>query len=175
MEYLGQKNIVHRDLAARNILVANDHLVKISDFGLAQFMEQNNYYMLKTSRELPIKWYAPESLRDGKFSVPTDVWSYGVTLWEMFSQGEDPVLPSSRGKDNDGDVDGHAGQQRLLNDLVAGKRLPCPGNCSQQVYTNLISPCWLADPHRRPSFAQLAAIIRDMADFQSFNLSPYEL
>lgn len=92
MDYLGTKNIVHRDLAARNILVMNENHVKISDFGLAQVMGTNDYYILKTNRDLPIKWYALESLRDGKFSVRSDVWSFGVTMCEMFNYGEEPNL-----------------------------------------------------------------------------------
>lgn len=94
MKYLGEQKIVHRDLAARNILVVNANHVKISDFGLARRTGANEYYILKTCRELPIKWYALESLESGKFSVRSDVWSYGVTLWEMFTKGEEPNLTS---------------------------------------------------------------------------------
>ncbi|XP_063222235.1 tyrosine-protein kinase hopscotch [Bacillus rossius redtenbacheri] len=151
MEYLGRKNIVHRDLAARNILVANENHVKISDFGLAQVMEKNDYYILKTSRDLPIKWYAPESLRDGKFSPRSDVWSYGVTLFEMFSRGEDPQLG---GCEQD--------QQQLLAALEGGIRLPCPPLCPQTVYVQLMTPCWQADTHARPSFPEICAIVQDM-------------
>ncbi|XP_069675687.1 tyrosine-protein kinase hopscotch [Periplaneta americana] len=153
MEYLGRKNIVHRDLATRNILVANEHHVKISDFGLAQVMGKNDYYILKTSRELPIKWYAPESLRDGKFSPRSDVWSYGVTLYEMFSLGEDPRLPDCL---NDQD------QQQLLAALESGTRLPCPPQCSQTIYVRLMSPCWQADTHARPTFTQLCQEIQEL-------------
>lgn len=116
MAYLGKKNIVHRDLAARNILVVDENLVKISDFGLAQVIGSNDYYILKTNRELPIKWYAPESLRDGKFSVKSDVWSYGVTLCEMFNYGEEPNLSDIE------EVEGQQQQKILLNALEKGER-----------------------------------------------------
>ncbi|XP_067002399.1 tyrosine-protein kinase hopscotch [Anabrus simplex] len=154
MEYLGQQNIVHRDLAARNILVANEHHVKISDFGLAQFMGNNGYYILKTSRELPIKWYAPESLRDGKFSPCSDVWSYGVTLYEMFSFGEDPCLPAYNNDEHD--------QSKLLEAIERGARLPCPATCPQMIYVRLMCPCWQAKTHERPSFTELCREIEEL-------------
>ncbi|XP_075216229.1 tyrosine-protein kinase hopscotch [Lycorma delicatula] len=153
MEYLGTKNIVHRDLAARNILVASDNQVKISDFGLAQVMGSNNYYILKTSRELPVKWYAPESLESGKFSTRSDVWSYGVTLFEMFSYGEDPCLSVLK---DDSELD----QAKLLMALKSGARLPCPPTCPQNIYVDIISPCWKYDSHMRISFAELSEQIK---------------
>lgn len=156
MEYLGEKNIVHRDLAARNILVVDENHVKISDFGLAQVIGSNDYYILKTNRELPIKWYALESLRDGKFSPRSDVWSYGVTMCEMFSYGEEPVLPIMQEK-----VEGQE-QQILLNALESGARFPCPPVCPQSVYVRIIYPCWLVDPHTRLTFTQLCAEIIDL-------------
>ncbi|KAG5896414.1 hypothetical protein JTB14_022497 [Gonioctena quinquepunctata] len=157
MDYLGKKNIVHRDLAARNILVVDENHVKISDFGLAQVMGTNDYYILKTpNRELPIKWYAPESLRDGKFSVRSDVWSYGVTMCEMFDYGEEPNLTNVDGK-----MEGQQ-QQILLMALEGGARFPCPPNCPKSVYIRIIYPCWNADPHERPLFSQLTLEIEDL-------------
>lgn len=97
--------------------------------------------------------YAPESLRDGKFSPRSDVWSYGVTLYEMFSLGEDPRLPDCV---NDQD------QQELLETLESGTRLPCPPQCSQTIYVKLMSPCWQANSHARPTFKQLAEDIQDL-------------
>ncbi|XP_046399545.1 tyrosine-protein kinase JAK2 [Ischnura elegans] len=174
MEYLGTKKIVHRDLAARNILVASENLVKISDFGLAQVMGQNNYYILKTNRELPIKWYAPESLRDGKFSPRSDVWSYGVTLFEMFSRGEDPRLkppPDQKGGKNCGKQtspgtprDERLEQEILLQTLESGTRLPCPTRCPSNIYSDLIAPCWKFHSQERPSFTDLVRTVTTLMD-----------
>lgn len=157
MDYLGTMNIVHRDLAARNILVVDENHVKISDFGLAQVMGTNDYYILKTNRELPIKWYAPESLQDGKFSARSDVWSYGVTMCETFNYGEEPKLA------NLGDcvVEGQE-QQKLLHALQTGARFPCPPMCPQAVYIRIVYPCWHANPHERPTFATLVLETQDL-------------
>ena len=89
MAYLASMNIVHRDLAARNVLVNGDDSVKISDFGLAQLTNENYYYSMN-KRDLPIKWFAPESLGQQKFSSQSDVWSYGITVFEIFSYGDEP-------------------------------------------------------------------------------------
>lgn len=153
MEYLGQKNIVHRDLAARNILVFDEFTVKISDFGLAQFTGKNDYYIMRTNRELPIPWYAPECLRGGMFSPRSDVWSYGVTLFEMFSLGEEPRLASCT---NDQD------HTELLRVLDQGERLPCPPQCPQGVYVELMTPCWRSESKDRPSFTEICDIIKKM-------------
>ncbi|KAF5275199.1 hypothetical protein FQR65_LT04231 [Abscondita terminalis] len=158
MAYLGTKHIVHRDLAARNILVVDQDHVKISDFGLAQVMGSNEYYILKTNRELPIKWYAPESLRDGRFSSRSDVWSYGVTMCEIFVYGDEPKLQietteaPSIGQE----------QQNLLKAIESGARLPCPRLCPQSVYARIIYPCWQGNPHERPTFQQLLVEIEDL-------------
>ncbi|XP_052132951.1 tyrosine-protein kinase ZAP-70-like [Frankliniella occidentalis] len=154
MEYLGQKNIVHRDLAARNILVVDEFNVKISDFGLAQVMGQNDYYIIRSNRELPIPWYAPESLRDGKFSPRSDVWSYGVTLFEMFSLGEEPRLAACTNEQD---------HHELLRVLERGDRLPCPPNCPQHVYVDLMSPCWSSESRDRPSFSDICDVIKSIA------------
>lgn len=156
MDYLGTQKIVHRDLAARNILVVNEHHVKISDFGLARRTDKNEYYILQTSRELPIKWYALESLEDGRFSTRTDVWSYGVTLCEMFSKGEEPnlVLPDPVEK----------GQEQLafIKALKRGIRFPCPPTCDVSIYARIIYPCWDKNPHVRPTFRKLVSDITDL-------------
>ncbi|XP_014296943.1 tyrosine-protein kinase hopscotch [Microplitis demolitor] len=159
MDYLGHQSIVHRDLAARNILVADDTRVKISDFGLAQVTGKNDYYILQTNRDLPIKWYAPESLRDGKFSPRSDVWSFGVTMYETFGLGEDPKLPGIGSQRNDSKEEGGA---ELLAALERGIRLPCPPNCPQTVYVKLMYPCWHLQSHQRPDFAMLCSEIHDL-------------
>ncbi|CAD6215597.1 GSCOCT00000409001.2-RA-CDS [Cotesia congregata] len=160
MDYLGRQSIVHRDLAARNILVSDDSTVKISDFGLAQVTGSNDYYILQTNRDLPIKWYAPESLRDGKFSPRSDVWSFGVTMYETFGLGEDPKLPGVGGQQ--GGDSAEEGGAALLAALERGTRLPCPQNCPQIVYVKLMYPCWHLQSHLRPDFAMLCNEIRDL-------------
>lgn len=165
MDYLGSKNIVHRDLAARNILVASETRVKISDFGLAQKKGTNDYYYMQTPRDLPMKWYAPESLIDGKFSSRSDVWSFGVTMYEIFSLGKDPNLPQT-------DLDKNTMEKRddtdktifitLVAPLQRGIRLPCPPKCPQEVYRHLMYPCWNLESHKRPSFATLCRSIEEL-------------
>ncbi|KAJ8678849.1 hypothetical protein QAD02_014636 [Eretmocerus hayati] len=168
MDYLGRKSIVHRDLAARNILVAEDNRVKISDFGLAQVTGKNDYYILQTNRDLPIKWYAPESLRDGKFSPRSDVWSFGVTMYETFSFGEDPKLPefvNADGKmENSVNTLAEEGGADQLRALERGARLPCPPSCPQRVYVKIMHPCWHIHSHQRPDFAKLCKEIRELID-----------
>lgn len=152
MAYLVEKKVVHRDLAARNILVVNEYNVKISDFGLARFIGSESYYMFKTERDLPLKWYAPESIEFGKFSHCSDVWSYGVTLFEMFSFADDPALPITE----------HDEQYSICTALKTGIRLPCPKMCPQYIYVNLMSPCWKYSSSQRPTFAQLVSIIEQI-------------
>ncbi|CAB3370613.1 Hypothetical predicted protein [Cloeon dipterum] len=156
MNYLGQKKIVHRDLAARNILVASEEHVKISDFGLAQYMNSDNHYQWRTQRELPIKWYAPESMLQGLFYPLSDVWSYGVTLYELFSYGEDPELKNDDNKPYENNIKFHEA-------LRAGQRLPCPDTCPQQVYCKLMVPCWEFEMKDRPSFFKLIEIITSIS------------
>ncbi|XP_015172181.1 PREDICTED: tyrosine-protein kinase hopscotch isoform X2 [Polistes dominula] len=170
MDYLGQKKIVHRDLAARNILVADESRVKISDFGLAQVTGNNDYYILQTIRDLPIKWYAPESLRDGKFSARSDVWSFGVTMYEIFGLGEDPKLPAIGLDTSANEINGiktvlEDGAAELLAALERGSRLPCPPNCPQHIYVKLIYPCWNLQSHKRPNFASLCKNIREFLNY----------
>jgi serine/threonine protein kinase len=97
--------------------------------------------------------YAPESLRDGKFSLSSDVWSYGVTLYEMFSLGEEPRLGSWPAEEE---------TQQLLSALESGQRLSCPPHCSQSLYVQLLIPCWHADSHQRPTFSHLVVQLQQL-------------
>ncbi|XP_070542818.1 tyrosine-protein kinase CSK-like [Ptychodera flava] len=135
MAYLESKNLVHRDLAARNVLVADDDVAKVSDFGLAR---EESYIV--DGGKVPIKWTAPEALRHGKFSTKSDVWSYGILLWETYSFGRVPY------------------PRVPLADVVAhverGYRMEAPEGCPDPVYRIMLH-CWDLDPARRPSFKEL--------------------
>ena len=140
MEYLTSKKCVHRDLAARNILINDELEVKIADFGLARDVQENDYYKKVREGLMPIKWMALESLRYRRYTVQSDIWSFGVTLWEMMSLGASPY-PELKYED-------------LMLFLNSGHRLERPQNCSQEIYT-IMWKCWYEDPLRRPSFAEL--------------------
>uniref|UniRef100_H2YJW3 Tyrosine-protein kinase n=2 Tax=Ciona savignyi TaxID=51511 RepID=H2YJW3_CIOSA len=135
MEYLEKKQLVHRDLAARNILISEDCTAKVSDFGLARDASFN-----LQGGKFPVKWTAPEALKEGKFSNKSDVWSYGITLWEMWSFGRVPY-PRVPLKD-------------LLSKVQAGYRMDCPEKCEKVIY-QLMLKCWLKDVSERLSFAQI--------------------
>lgn len=145
MHYLERQRIVHRDLAARNVLVADENCAKIADFGLAQFTVDGYYYHSTNCRALPIKWYAPETIGAQKFSHKSDVWSFGVTLYEMFTFGDSPNL--RRNPDLD--------QNEILRLLDSGERLECPKFCPPVVYDELMFICWNHNPKQRPTFAEL--------------------
>ncbi|XP_071541156.1 tyrosine-protein kinase hopscotch [Panulirus ornatus] len=150
MDYLEQCRIIHRDLAARNILVADQHNVKITDFGLAQQPNKGNYYIRQTHRALPLPWYALECIEKGKFSHKSDVWSYGVTCWEMFTRGLEPDLPQK--------------PESLLQLLRNGKRLNLKPPCHPTIYSELIRPCWDHEPAARPNFSALITVVRELQE-----------
>lgn len=140
MEYLASKRCVHRDLAARNILVAENNVMKIADFGLARNLKSEDYYRKTTQGRLPVKWMAPEALCDQKYSTSSDVWSFGILLWEIWTLGETPY-PGI-------DVN------RLYQFIREGKRMSRPEACPEHVYT-LMSRCWAFDAMSRPTFADI--------------------
>ncbi|RWS25234.1 tyrosine-protein kinase JAK2-like protein [Leptotrombidium deliense] len=161
MEYLESKRVVHRDLAARNILVASPELVKISDFGLAQCINPKDpYYKMKTNRNLPLKCrYAPESILLYRFSHKSDVWSYGVTLWQLYSFGSDPYFPLDTPEDPESSQ--QPANLRIVELLNAGKRLHCPEDCPNEMY-KLMQSCWKHEPNDRPDFTTLKLQIKEL-------------
>ncbi|XP_078612992.1 tyrosine-protein kinase HTK16-like isoform X1 [Branchiostoma floridae x Branchiostoma japonicum] len=145
MMYLEEKRFVHRDLAARNILLACKDQLKISDFGLSRAVGAgSDYYKASAGGRWPVKWYAPESINYGTFSHASDVWSYGVTLWEMFSYGQQPY----------GDMTGAQVIQFIEEE---GKRLSKPDKCPEKVYQIMLR-CWSYEPSQRPTFQMLNTI-----------------
>ena len=156
MEYLTHNKIIHRDLAARNILVADQETVKISDFGLAREAKENDFYVMNSATRIPIKWEAIECLTHRRYSSKSDVWSFGVTLWEMFAYGATPVMA---GCENFFSPDSSSDQSKQdfkewLHKLESGHRLPRTDRCPEYLYTVMLR-CWQREPLERPSFHEL--------------------
>lgn len=139
MEYLEERNFIHRDLAARNCLVKDPHTVKVSDFGLARHIQDE--YSATEGAKFSIKWSALEVILYGRFSTKSDVWSFGVLMWELFSQGKAPY-PSMNN------------QEVMEKISVYGYRLPRPDSCPPRVY-DLMSDCWQDTAEKRISFKEL--------------------
>ncbi|XP_035689643.1 uncharacterized protein LOC118424944 [Branchiostoma floridae] len=141
--YLQELKLVHRDVAARNVLISADGVGKLADFGLSRDIYTDSVYMHRDnpgqSNHLPLKWMALESLRDGEFTHKSDVWSYGVLLWEIATMGNEPVYPGPLRPDC----------HHLVNVLEEGHRLQLPRGCSMNMY-RLMARCWSADHDRRP-------------------------
>jgi L1 cell adhesion molecule len=148
MEYLQKRGIVHRDLAARNVLVHSENLVKITDFGLAKLLDKDQDKFKAAGGKMPIKWLALESIHHRIFTHQSDVWSYGVTLWELFTYGKRPY-------DNIHAYD-------IPEFLEKGQRLSQPSICTIDVYMIMIK-CWMVDASNRPSFNYLAEEFAKMA------------
>ncbi|XP_069095307.1 fibroblast growth factor receptor 2 isoform X6 [Pleurodeles waltl] len=140
MEYLASQKCIHRDLAARNVLVTETNVMKIADFGLARDINNIDYYKKTTNGRLPVKWMAPEALFDRVYTHQSDVWSFGVLMWEIFTLGGSPYpgIPV----------------EELFKLLKEGHRMDKPGNCTNELYT-MMTDCWRAVPSQRPTFKQL--------------------
>ncbi|XP_063780887.1 fibroblast growth factor receptor 3 isoform X2 [Pseudophryne corroboree] len=140
MEYLASQKCIHRDLAARNVLVTDDNVMKIADFGLARDIHNIDYYKKTTNGRLPVKWMAPEALFDRVYTHQSDVWSFGVLLWEIFTLGGSPYpgIPV----------------EELFKLLKEGHRMDKPANCTHELYM-IMRECWHAVPSQRPTFKQL--------------------
>ncbi|ROI46682.1 Tyrosine-protein kinase ZAP-70 [Anabarilius grahami] len=146
MKYLEGRNFVHRDLAARNVLLVNQQYAKISDFGLSKALgADDNYYKARTGGKWPLKWYAPECIHFHKFSSKSDVWSFGITMWEAFSFGGKPYK-KMKGPD-------------VMAFLESGSRLDCPAGCPEAMY-DLMKECWTYKHEERPGFVKVEEKMR---------------
>ncbi|XP_056460280.1 tyrosine-protein kinase ABL2-like isoform X2 [Gadus chalcogrammus] len=139
MEYLEKKNFIHGDLAARNCLVGENHVVKVADFGLSRLMTGETY-TAHAGAKFPIKWTAPEGLDNNTFSIKSDVWAFGVLLWEITTYGMSPYPGMDR--------------SQVYDLLEKGNRLEQPEGCPPKVY-ELMWACWQWSPLERPSFAEI--------------------
>ncbi|XP_066501247.1 tyrosine-protein kinase JAK2a [Hoplias malabaricus] len=160
MDYLASKRYVHRDLATRNILVESEFRVKIGDFGLTKVLPQDkDYYTVREPGESPIFWYAPESLTESKFSVASDVWSFGVVLYELFTYSNKNRSPPAVFMEKMGlDKQGQMIVYHLIDLLKNNYRLPAPEGCPAEVHS-LMKECWAAEPSQRPSFKPLGQAV----------------
>uniref|UniRef100_A0A671L3M2 Tyrosine-protein kinase n=1 Tax=Sinocyclocheilus anshuiensis TaxID=1608454 RepID=A0A671L3M2_9TELE len=166
MDYLGSRNYIHRDLAARNVLVENENTVKIGDFGLTKSIKDNEgYYTVKDDLDSPVFWYAPECLIHCKFYRASDVWSFGVTMYELLTYCDTSCSPMSVSGQSDmiGPTHGQMTVTRLVKVLEEGKRLPKPDGCSDRLYS-LMRKCWEATPEKRIDFKGLIADFQQMID-----------
>ncbi|XP_028252801.1 protein tyrosine kinase 2 beta, b isoform X2 [Parambassis ranga] len=144
--YLAGLNMVHRDIAVRNVLVASPDCVKLGDFGLSRYIEDEEYYKASVTR-LPIKWMAPESINFRRFTTASDVWMFAVCAWEIMSGGQQPFFWLEN--------------RDVINQLEQGIRLPKPENCPPALYS-LMTRCWSYDPRERPTFTELVVKISDV-------------
>lgn len=138
MSYLEEKNSIHRDLAARNVLVGEDYVCKVADFGLARVIKEPFY--ITEDKKLPYKWSAPEAISHGKFSNKSDVWSFGVLLYEITTYGGVPYPAFNN--------------QEVFQQVTTGYRMPAPAKCPDFLYQIMLK-CWSADPANRPNFRSL--------------------
>ncbi|XP_041705250.1 inactive tyrosine-protein kinase transmembrane receptor ROR1-like [Coregonus clupeaformis] len=145
MEYLASHFFVHKDLAARNILVGEQLHVKISDLGLSREIYTSDYYRVQPKALLPIRWMPPESIAYGKFTSESDIWAFGVVLWEIFSYGLQPYYGFSN--------------QEVMEMVRKRQLLPCPEDCPPRVF-GLMTECWQEGPTRRPRFKDIHGRLR---------------
>ncbi|XP_037034814.1 serine-rich adhesin for platelets isoform X1 [Bradysia coprophila] len=146
MAYLESQNYIHRDLAARNVLVADNNIVKIADFGLARLIKEDEYEA-RVGARFPIKWTAPEAANYSKFSIKSDVWSFGILLTELVTYGRIPYPGMTNAE--------------VLTQVEHGYRMPCPPNCTSSALYEIMLECWHKDPMRRPTFETLQWKLED--------------
>ncbi|XP_053320800.1 non-receptor tyrosine-protein kinase TYK2 [Spea bombifrons] len=160
MAYLHSQHYIHRDLAARNVLVENENVVKIGDFGLAKAVpEGHEYYRVREDGDSPVFWYATECLRECKFFYASDVWSFGVTLYELLTRCDSYLSPPAKFIEMIGVTQGQMTVVRLIDLLERGQRLPRPTDCPLEIY-KIMKHCWETEASYRPSFTNLIPILK---------------
>ncbi|CAD5111907.1 DgyrCDS1169 [Dimorphilus gyrociliatus] len=163
MSFISSKKFLHRDLAARNVLIDEQMICKISDFGYSRDIIHSRQYESKSQAKLPLRWMAPESLYDGLYSVKSDVWSFGVLLWEIITLGATPYP-------------GMSGSTVMIK-VKEGYRLPKPLHCADVLY-DLMNECWRSNPKLRPSFhrlySHLEVIGQHIANQQNMSVTKME-
>ncbi|XP_057679271.1 proto-oncogene tyrosine-protein kinase Src isoform X1 [Corythoichthys intestinalis] len=145
MAYVERMNYVHRDLRAANILVGDNLVCKVADFGLARLIEDNEY-TARQGAKFPIKWTAPEAAHYGRFTIKSDVWSFGILLTELATKGRVPY-PGMVNRE-------------VLDQVERGYRMPCPAECPESLH-DLMLTCWKKDPEERPTFEYLQSFLED--------------
>ncbi|XP_073812331.1 tyrosine kinase receptor Cad96Ca [Musca autumnalis] len=144
MHFLTSRGIIHRDLAARNILITDDHICKVADFGFARDVITSKIYERKSEGKLPIRWMAIESLYDNIFSAKSDIWSFGILMWEIVTLGSTPYPGLSAAE--------------VMRKVRDGYRLEKPEHCRRELY-NIMYYCWSKDPNDRPVFQELVQML----------------
>lgn len=141
MEYVASKGIIHRDLASRNILVSKDKICKIADFGFARRLSDDCAYERTSATPVPVKWMAPEALVENRFTSKSDVFSFGILMWEIVTLGATPY--------------GYLDSSQVYKKVIKGDRLDRPAHCKEEFY-NIMARCWSHCPVNRPTFKEVA-------------------
>ena len=145
MAYLESQNYIHRNLAARNVLVTDNLVCKVTDFHLARVIDED-VYESHTGAKLPIKWTAPEAAVDHHFTIKSDVWSFGIVLYEVFTYGQFPYPGMTSAE--------------TLEKVQVGYRMPCPPDCPSNLY-DIMGECWSGDSSIRPTFESLKWMLEE--------------
>ena len=167
MAYLETQNYIHRDLAARNVLVGENNIVKIADFGLARLIKEDEYEA-RVGARFPIKWTAPEAANYSKFSIKSDVWSFGILLTELVTYGRIPYpgktisnqLLKKQLTNQPQDIFTGMTNAEVLLQVEHGYRMQAPQGCPSQLY-DIMTECWLKDAMKRPTFETLQWKLED--------------
>ncbi|XP_057678516.1 tyrosine-protein kinase SRK2 [Corythoichthys intestinalis] len=156
MAFLELQNYIHRDLAARNVLVGENNICKVADFGLARVFQNENVYEAKEGTKFPVKWTAPEAIRTNIFTIKSDVWSFGILLYEIMTFGKMPYPDMTN--------------YQVVQQLPQGYRMPCPQQCPKVLYEIMLD-CWKENEQDRPTFETLQW---KLEEYFELNASSYD-